>query len=78
MTAGLADLETKFGNIAYADAIRQRQDRARQTLANWTPPALARSPALRVWDVSEEEADELRDLLNAPAGAPGRLKMEPT
>src|SRR5713226_4918551 len=77
VTAELAELKSQFGELAHADTIRRCRERAQKVLANWTPPALARSPGLRVWDVTEEEASELRDLLNAPAGAPGRLAVEP-
>jgi hypothetical protein len=73
----LVQLEAAFGIVENGDTIRDCQSRARRTLTKWVSPVLARSPAMRVWDVTEEEADELRELLNAPAGAPGRLKVEP-
>ena len=77
VTTELVQLEAAFGIVENGDTIRDCQTRARRTLANWVAPVLARSPAMRVWDVSEEEADELRDLLNSPAGSPGRLTCEP-
>jgi hypothetical protein len=60
-----------------AAVFRKRRDLARKRLHDWTPPELARSVSARVWDVSEDAADAMRELLRAPAGAPGRFKWQP-
>jgi hypothetical protein len=77
LSGELERLQDTFGVVEGAAEFRQRQELARERLRNWTPPALARSVAARVWDVSEEDADRMRNLLDAPAGAPGRLKWQP-
>ena len=70
-------LEETFGVVEGAAVFRQRVELARKRLRDWTPAVLARSPAARVWDVSEDDADAMCNLLNAPAGASGRLKWKP-
>jgi hypothetical protein len=61
----LEALETTFGAIEGADQVRECVERARAFLANWRPPALSTAVGLRVWHVSDEEADRLRGMLNA-------------
>jgi hypothetical protein len=61
----LKALETAFGAIEGADQVRECVQRAKAFLANWRAPALSTAVGLRVWQVSDEEADQLRDILNA-------------
>lgn len=60
-----------------ADEFRRCRQAAATLLAGWAPPLPSASPAMHVEDVSEEEADALRRLLQAPAGSPGKLKVKP-
>jgi hypothetical protein len=77
VTADMQAFEQAYGVVEWADKVRSEQSQARAILKGWTSPAPARSVGSRIWEVSEEEADELRALLDAPPGAPGQLKVEP-
>jgi hypothetical protein len=77
LTTEMEQFERTFGMVEGADKIRSYQAKARALIKDWISPAPARAASLRVWDMTEEEADGLRELLSAPPGAPGRLKVEP-
>lgn len=72
----LAELEKTF-TVEGADRFRACVESARTFLAKWAPAVPSMAVGLRVHDLTEEDAEELRALLNAPPGAPGRLKWEP-
>jgi hypothetical protein len=69
--------EQRGYDIELAAEIRGSIEATERTLGNWVPPVPARSPAMRVEDVSEEEADGLRAVLEAPPGSPGKLNTAP-
>jgi hypothetical protein len=77
MTDPLQQLQDTFGVVEGVAEFQKRIELARERLRDWKPAALARSTAARVWDVSEEEADQIHNLLNTPLGAPGRLTHKP-
>jgi hypothetical protein len=77
LTDELKRLQDTFGVVEGAAEFEKRKELARQRLRDWKPATLARSPAARVWDVSAQQADQIHELLNAPAGAPGRLTHKP-
>jgi hypothetical protein len=73
----LEGLEKTYGVVEGAERLRACREKARTFLAKWAPAVPSMAVGLRVHDLTEEDADELRALLNAPPGAPGRLKWEP-
>ncbi len=73
----LAAFEKEYRDVKGADEFRKCQELARERLAKWVPAVPTRTVGFRVWDVSVEEADELRDLMNAPPDGPGRPKWQP-
>jgi hypothetical protein len=73
----LEELERTFGSVEGAEAFRTCRERAHSFLASWAPAVLSMAVGSRVIEFSEEDADQLRALLNAPAGAPGQPKLEP-
>jgi len=73
----IARFEFKGYQIDRADEFRSIASALEQNLVNWFPPQLSKSPAMRIDDISEEEADELRAISEAPAGSPGKLKISP-
>ena len=77
MDETIRSFEQRGYDIDCAENLRQAIADRVEALANWNPPLPARSPAMRVEDISEEEADALRAILDAPAGSPGKLKIEP-
>jgi hypothetical protein len=73
----LEELERTFGTVEGMDAFRACQQRARSFLANWAPAILAKAIGSRMIEFSEEDADQLRALLEAPPGSSGRPKLDP-
>jgi len=73
----LADFERTFGHVEAAAVFRDCHERVRTFLANWAPAAPSRAIGSRMMDFSEQDADEIHSLLEAPAGSPGRIKGEP-
>ena len=73
----LSDFERLGYQLEPAIEFRSCREAAESALAAWAPPLPARSPAMHVWNVTEEEADELRALRDAPSGAAGKRKIEP-
>jgi hypothetical protein len=70
--ARLDSLEKTYGHVEGAERLRDSREKARTFLANWAPAVLARAVGSRAGDFSEEDADQVQVLLNAPARAPGR------
>lgn len=75
ITADIERNEREFGKVEGADEHRARQAAVRDMLRNWIPPARTKVAALQVHDVSEEEADELRQLLERQKA--GKPRIEP-
>ena len=73
----LVELETAFGAAEGADVFRACRERAKAFLANWAPAVPATAIGSRVTELSEEDAEAIHALLNSPAGAVGRPKLEP-
>ena len=73
----LESLERTFGVVEGADEFRSCVEKARSFLANWTPARVSTAVGLRSQDLTEEDADEIRGLLNQAAGAPGRPTRMP-
>jgi hypothetical protein len=73
----LGRFEREFPSVVGSEEFRECRRVAETALARWVPALPARSVGLRVWDVTEEEADELRTLLDCPPGEPGRLTWKP-
>lgn len=67
----------RFAHVDHADEY-EKCVRFAEGVASGRPPAtLARAAGARFDELTEEEADELRDLLKAPPGSPGKLAWEP-
>jgi hypothetical protein len=73
----LEGLEKRFGAVEGAERFRGCQEKARRFLAQWAPAALALAIGSRIIEFSEEDADEIHELLKSPAGAPGHPKLAP-
>jgi hypothetical protein len=72
-----ADFHERGYEIERAAELQRCRDTAEETLAKWVSPRPSASPAMHIDDVSEDEADALRDVLDAPPGSPGKLKIKP-
>lgn len=68
----LEELERTYHVVEGADQLRTCRARAIQFLQNWQPAKPALAVGSRVIDFDEEDADQIRGLLNAPTGAVGR------
>ena len=77
MDKSLRGFELRGYGIESAIEFRQTVESTRLALAVWVPPLPARSPLMREEDISDEEAAELRALLEAPSGSPGKLRIAP-
>jgi hypothetical protein len=66
-------LEPSVASAEVADKFRACVGIAGSFLEKWTPAVLAMAPGSRVVDFSEEDTDEIRAIINAPPGSPGRL-----
>jgi hypothetical protein len=77
MEKSVRHFEERGYHIAQAEEFREAVKVTKQTLANWVPPLPSRSPAMLAEEITEAEADELRTILNAPAGSTGKLKTTP-
>jgi hypothetical protein len=73
----IVDFEQLGYRLEHHDEFQQALASAEQTLTRWVSPRPSQSPAVRVWDVSEEEADAMRALSEAPPGSPGKLTIAP-
>jgi hypothetical protein len=72
----LQSLERVFGVVEGAERFRDCLHKAQMFLANWVPATVAKAPGSRMHEVTEEDADELRSLLEQQ-GEGGRPKWEP-
>jgi hypothetical protein len=75
--AALADFEHAGYSVDGAEKLRACVEQVRTTLHDWVAPSMSKAAGLRVWNVANEEADELRALVNSPDGSAGRPKWEP-
>lgn len=71
------ELEASFGELENAAAIRACTEKARAFLDSWTSALPATAVGSRVVDFSEDDADELGELLKSPPGAAGRPTRPP-
>ena len=69
--------ELRGYRIERARELRQIADMLERDTATWSPPLPSKSPAMRIEDISEEEAVELLALSESPVGSVGKLKMSP-
>jgi hypothetical protein len=69
----LRQFEQAFAQVEGAAEFRECQVTARRALENWRPAVLARAVASRIHDMSDEDADQIHDLLqqSALAGTQG-------
>jgi hypothetical protein len=65
-------LERTYGEVANAQAFRERVAQAEAFLAEWTPALPATAPGSRVIDFSEEDVAQMETLLKSPSGSRGR------
>jgi hypothetical protein len=72
----LEALEKTYGIVKGADRLRACRERARSFLAQWRPAVLSMAVGLRMQELTEEDAEELRALLEQPSPA-GRPRWEP-
>jgi hypothetical protein len=73
----LETLERAFGIVEGADKVRAGIQRARSFLQTWTPAVQAMALGSRVVEFSEEDADQIHAILNAPPGSPGHPARPP-
>lgn len=73
----IAHFELQGYRIDRADEFRLIASALEQNMASWSPPRLSKSPAMRIDEISEDEADELRAISEAHPGSPGKLKIAP-
>jgi len=73
----IAEFEHLGFRLEHYEQFRQAIATAEQTVARWMSPRLSQSPAVRVWEVSEEEADAMRALIEGPPGSSGRMTIAP-
>ncbi len=72
----LEQMEKTFGTIEGADQFRACVDRARAFLTRWAPAVPSMAVAHRALDLTEEDAEELREVLGDPTRG-GRPRWEP-
>lgn len=75
----IAEVENDFkvGEINGLDNFRLRFAETEKVVGEWKAPGPAMSPAMRHHDFTAEEAKELKALLAAPPGSPGKLSFVP-
>jgi hypothetical protein len=73
----LEALENTYQTVDGADRLRACRDRAIHFLQTWQPARPALAMGSRIVDFDEEDADRIREILNSPAGSPGRPTRQP-
>jgi hypothetical protein len=69
----LETLQQSFGVVEGADKFWACIQKTRSFLQTWAPAVQAKALGSRVVEFSEEDADQIKALLNSPPGSPGRL-----
>lgn len=73
----VANMERIFGTVVGGEEFRGRIAETEDAVNSWAKPVRSISPAMRVWEISGQEAEELRTLRKSPAGSPGKLNFTP-
>ena len=73
----LEALENTYRTVQGADRLRVCREKAIRSLQNWQPARPALAMGSRVMEFDAEDADQIRELLNAPMGSPGRPTQPP-